>query len=50
MQHTEAVLHAAPEIDGAGLIEILRGASHLGDVETVPENLADELVVEDEIL
>lgn len=50
MQHAEAVLHAAAEVDAAGFIEVLGGAGHFGNGEAVPEDLADHLVVEDEIV
>ena len=44
----EAVFHAAPEIDGRRLLEILRRAAHLANRETVPQNLRQHLVVERE--
>ena len=49
-QHAKAVFHAAAEIDGGGLLEILRRAGNLADAEAEIHTLRQHLVVEDEVL
>src|SRR5690606_25334884 len=49
-QHTQSVFEAAPEIDGAGLGEILGGTSDFGDFESRVEDLRDHLVVEHKVV
>src|SRR5208282_4573748 len=49
-EHSEAILHAAAEIDGGGLLEILGGAGNFADAEAEIDALGEHLVVEDEIV
>ena len=48
-QHAEAVLHAAAEIDGRRLFEILGRARNLADAKSEVHALRQHLVVEDEV-
>src|SRR5215467_9422377 len=49
-QHAESVLHAAAEIDGRGLSEILRRTGDFSDAKTEVDALRQHLVVEHEVI
>src|ERR1700674_3246696 len=49
-QHSDAVLHAAPEIDGGRFIKILGRAGYFSNVETETHTLCQHLVVKYEVV
>src|ERR1019366_3132550 len=49
-EHPQSVLHAAPEIDGGGFLEILGGAGNFADAEPEVNALGEHLVVKNEIV
>src|ERR1019366_5467680 len=49
-KHTQAVLHAAAEIDGGRFLEILGGPGNLADAEAEVDALGEHLVVENKIV
>ena len=49
-QRREAVDDGPLEVDRAGLGEVAGGDGDLGDAEAGPDDLADQLLVEDEVV
>src|SRR5580700_6665536 len=49
-QHSDAVLHAAPEIDGGGIVKILGRTRYFSNTETETHTLRQHLIVKDEVV
>src|ERR1035437_6297676 len=49
-EYPQSVLHAAPEIDGGGVLEILGVAGNFADAEPEVNALGEHLVVKNEIV